>query len=45
LRDIHEKLKLARKNPPEDTGTWIISLVKVLDETLDMCFEKWDKEN
>ena len=45
LRDLHAKFKAFRKDPPEDCkdAIWLLSLCKVLDETLDIYFEKVDK--
>lgn len=42
LRDLHTKFKAFRKDPPDDLkdAIWVQSLCKVLDETLDMYFEK-----
>ena len=44
LRDLHAKFKAFRKDPPDDLKgeTWVQSLAKVLDETLDIYFEKVD---
>lgn len=42
LREIHIRVKEARKNPPEDVkgAVWLLSLAKVLDETLDEYFKR-----
>lgn len=42
MRKVHGDLKEMRKNPPEDVkdAMWLLSLCKVLDETLDVYFEK-----
>ncbi len=44
LRKIHGELKVLRSNLPADCvdQIWVLSLVKVLDETLDIYFKKVD---